>query len=455
MRAIVSDCLSKPQHDAPSDATAGPPRSLRTNFLWTALGNTAYAASQWGTLVVLAKVGTPEAVGQFALGLAISAPIITLANLNLRAVLATDAGTSFPFSDYLTLRVLTTFMAFAVTAAVGVFGSYPAATRATVLCFGATKGLEAISDIHYGRLQQGERMDRIAKSLILRGSGSFALFALVLLWTKTVWCGVAAMAVVWLAVLVSYDVRSGGTASTAEADGGSQGLALLRTSLRWNGPALRRLTAISLPLGIMMALGSLNANIPRYSIDRYLGTRELGFFAALAYLMVAGNTIVAALGQAASPRLAKLFVAGNRRAFVTLLTRLLCVAAGVGGMMILVVAFLGDRILALLYRPEYASYGSELLQLAVVATVTYLASFLGYGMTAVHAFRVQPVIGGGSLLVLLTASVALVPQRGLIGAIWAMGLAMVFQAAASLWVLSRVLGAGTSRGVCVGARLWK
>ncbi|MGI8856402.1 MAG: hypothetical protein ACR2JW_11675, partial [Thermomicrobiales bacterium] len=59
---------------------AQPPgaRSLRANFSWTFVGNVVYAACQWGMLVVLAKLGSPEVVGQFALGLAITAPVIML-----------------------------------------------------------------------------------------------------------------------------------------------------------------------------------------------------------------------------------------------------------------------------------------------------------------------------------------------------------------------------------------
>jgi hypothetical protein len=39
-------------------------RSLRLNFSWTIVGNVVYAGTQWGILVLLARLGTPEAVGQ-------------------------------------------------------------------------------------------------------------------------------------------------------------------------------------------------------------------------------------------------------------------------------------------------------------------------------------------------------------------------------------------------------
>src|SRR5436190_1143591 len=80
--------------------------SLRSNFLWAIVGNVAYAACQWGMLVVLAKMGSAEMVGQFALALAISTPILMFTNLQLRGVQATDARGDYSFRDYLGLRLL-------------------------------------------------------------------------------------------------------------------------------------------------------------------------------------------------------------------------------------------------------------------------------------------------------------------------------------------------------------
>ena len=71
----------------------------------------------------------------------------------------------------------------------------------------------------------------------------------------------------------------------------------------------------ALPLGIVLMLTSLTANLPRYSIERHLGTRELGLFAAVASFVTVGTTIANALGQSATTRLARLFEQGEFRAF--------------------------------------------------------------------------------------------------------------------------------------------
>ena len=83
-----------------------PELSLRLNFAWTFVGNVVYAGCQWGMLVVLAKLGSPARVGEFALALAVTAPILMFTNLALRAVQATDSRQEYTFGDYLGLRLL-------------------------------------------------------------------------------------------------------------------------------------------------------------------------------------------------------------------------------------------------------------------------------------------------------------------------------------------------------------
>src|SRR5258708_4163617 len=91
-----------------------PKLTLRANFGWTIAGNGISAATQWGTVVLLARLGNPAMLGQYALALAICSPAFLLAGLSLRTVQATDVRGEFDFSDYLTLRLLSVAAALVV-----------------------------------------------------------------------------------------------------------------------------------------------------------------------------------------------------------------------------------------------------------------------------------------------------------------------------------------------------
>ncbi|QIN77701.1 oligosaccharide flippase family protein [Rubrobacter marinus] len=397
------------------------------------MGYAVYVGCQWGMLVVLAKLGSPEMVGRFALGLAITAPIILFANLGLRPYQATDAERRYDFGEYLALRLLSTTAALLAVLCVVLLTGYGPETALAVALVGVAKGFEAVSDIFYGLLQQRERMDRVAKSMIFKGLLSLAGLAVAVYLTGSLVWGVVALAAAWALVLCFYDLRSG--------------VAMLGGSFprpRWGAGRLGTLALTTLPLGLAVVMTSLNANVPRYVVEGYLGTRELGIFAAMAYPVAAGATVVGALGQSASPRLAKHYASGDLRAFRALLIKLLGVGAALGGVGLLVAAVAGREILSLVYTPEYADHANVFVWLMGAAGITYMASFVGFGMIAARKLRAQVPLFVGVIGVTAVSCLFLVPSLGLVGAAVGTMLGVVSQLVGGGSVILRALAA--SRG---------
>ncbi len=401
---------ARPARPLPPAPTSPKPLSLRLNFSWSLLGNVVYAASQWGVVVVIAKLGTPTMVGQFALAFAIAAPVFMFTNLALRSVQVTDASRDHAFGDYFVLRLVMTALGLAVIAGLLLVTDYDRDIVLVTALVGLAKASESLSDICYGLMQQRERMDLIARSMVLKGVGSLGAVAALLASTGSLVWAVAGLAASWLGLFVVYDLRRTRLFDTATADGSAA-----RRPAR-----LRRLAVLALPLGVAMMLVSLNSSIPRYFIEEALGERALGFYSALAYLVIGGATVVHALGQSASPRLAQRWAAGDRRGFARLLGRLAAAALGFGGAAWLGAALLGRPVLGLVYTPEYADYAPLFTALVGVAVLWYATDLLGYGLTAMRAFKVQIPI----LAVAVAANAALcawlVPSLGLLGAVWAL-----------------------------------
>jgi O-antigen/teichoic acid export membrane protein len=395
-----------------------PPRvlSLRANFSWTFVGNVVYAACQWAMLVVLAKLGSPEVVGQFALGLAITAPVIMLTNLQLRGVQATDARHEYLFGDYLGLRLTMTPLALVVIVGITLISGYGWETALVILFVGLAKIFESVSDVFYGLMQQYEQMDRIAISMMVKGPLSLVALGAAIAVTGNIVCGTVALAAVWALRLFTYDIPSGAAILRMAQRQGDE-----RASIqpRWDRRRMVRLLWLALPLGFVMMLGSLMTNIPRYFIERFEGTHALGIFAAMAYIVIAGTTVVDALGQAVSPRLARQYAAGEMGAFRTLTMKIFGISAllATGGVLLSLIA--GRQLLTLLYRPEYAAHLAVFIWVIAAAGIGYLASVCGYAMTAARQFMIQVPIYVLSIAVVTVACALLVPDHGLLGAAWA------------------------------------
>ena len=169
------------------------------------------------------------------------------------------------------------------------------------------------------------------------------------------------------------------------------------------------------PLGVVVFLLAIQAQVPRYVVVGLLHTRELGLFSAAAYLTFVGSMLVNALGAPASVRLAQYHVAGARSSFRRLMTKLLLVAGALGIAGILFSAFAGSRILAVLYTNEYSQMAGVLTMLCVGSAISFLASFLGYGMTALRRFRIQVPIFAIVALITLSSCYWLTVRYGLMG----------------------------------------
>jgi O-antigen/teichoic acid export membrane protein len=419
-----------------------PRLSLRANFTWTFWGNVIYAGCQWGMLVILAKLGSQEMVGQFALGFAVTAPVMMFASLRIREVQATDAEREYSFGDYLGLRLITTVLALLVVVVILLIAGYDRETRLVVLAVGIAKSFESISDVYYGLLQKQERMDLIARSLMIKGPLSLAILGITVYLTGSVFWGTLALSASWGLVLLSYDIHNAGRIlkSIPQLPDTLSGQGRQAAALRpcWEKTTLTRLAWLALPLGFVELLSSLNANIPRYFVERCMGASLLGIFAALGYFDRAGNLVAHALGQSVSPRLAQYYAAKNSAAFRKLLLKLVGIGLLLGGTGVLVAQIAGDMIVSWFYRPEYVRH-DVFVALMAAAGMGYLAKFLVYALTAARRFRVLMVLGLSVTAILVVLCIFLIPSGGLHGAalalVGARGVEVAGALAASMLVL--------------------
>jgi O-antigen/teichoic acid export membrane protein len=399
--------------------------SLRNNFSWTFAGNAFYAACQWGILVTITKLGQPEMVGQFVLGLAVTTPIIMFTNMQLRGVQATDAKQEYLFSDYLGFRLVATTVAILIIILVLINARYSRETTLIILLIGIAKAFESISDVFFGLIQQHERMDRIAISLFLKGSISLIVFAFLLNITGNLTWPILGLTMAWAVVLFSYDIRSG--------------FVILRKHFKlrpsWHWDIFKELIWLCLPLGFVRMLISLNENIPRYFIEHFLGIHELGIFSALAYLIFAGSMIVNALGVSATPRLAKYYSVGKKTAFVSLIVKLTGLAALIGLTGFFLTSVAGKQILTLFYEQEYSDYIVVLKWLMVAGGLSYIASFLGHSITAARFFRIQVFLFSTTTITSAIFCFYLLPILGLEGAAIALFLSSLVQVLLSVGII--------------------
>ncbi|PAE38166.1 oligosaccharide flippase family protein [Bacillus sp. 7884-1] len=385
------------------------------NFSWNLIGNLIYSAAQWAIIVVLAKYDGSYMVGVYSLALAVTAPIFMFTNLQLRQIQITDVNNEYNFGIYMGLRYISTIIAFIATLIFSLFNDYNKETLLVVILIGLSKAIESISDMLFGVLQKSEVMDIVSKSLIIKGILSLIILFVTIKYTNNLALAIfLSFVVVRLVVLLFYDYRFAKQ--------------IVDINLEINKDKIKHLAIQSIPLGIVMMLISLNENIPRYFIEKFIGTHELGYFSSIAYIPFAGSVVVSALGQAASPRLSQYFSDNNIKGFLKMLKQFILVGVCLTLLGLIVTLLFSEKILEILYTKEFSKFGSLLVLLMVYFGLSYISSFLGFGLTAMRNFKVQPYLVLFVVFINLIFNALLVPKYGLNGA----GYAMVYSSIAQI-----------------------
>jgi len=397
--------------------------SLRANFLYSLAGNTIFAACQWGILTVFVKWGTSEIVGRYVFASALVTPFYSFFNLQLRQVQASDASGRFTFADYLRSRIMTTTASLAIILGLVLARSFPG-RWGIILLFGMIKATESFSDIYYGLFQRYRRLDKIGISLAARGLASLAALALAFYLTRSLYWGLAAILVAWVATLFICDIRNGrALRSPIEL----RDLGHLPFSKNW-GRAESAIIRLGFPLGLVMVMIALETSIPRIVMDFSRGESELGIFAALIYPTVLGAIISTAVSDASLPQLAVDYAAGNRRRFKSVAQKTVLIAMGMGLAGFVLAWLFGMWLLRFLYTPEYASHAGTFIWIMAASGFTYAASVLGAAATAMQRFKAQSMIHGLNIILLAGSSLVLIRAFGMRGGAYAILASAMFLA---------------------------
>lgn len=377
------------------------PRSLRSNFGAATIGNVMYSGSQFGMLWALARFTSVADVGRYALALAITGPVFILTGLKLRQVQVTDAAGDYTFGQYLALRLATSALGLLAVIAIAYLFPFPAVTMQVLIAVGVYKTVESVIDICYGAIQHREQLHLVARSMVIRSITGLTAFAGTLALTHNVVLAVISLTVLtlWQLAVVTWRVHA------------------MSVSVR---PGFDRkivnLARLSLPLGVSVSVGSLSVNVPRYLIELKQSTVALGVYAALSYPLVATATIAGALVDAASPRLSKMYYAGETANFRRTTFKLIFLGASLGMIGVIAAATVGRFALLVVFGPIYAASSNVLTLLMVAAAIEYTSVFIGTAVNAMRMFTVQAPISIVSLLAVFLIGLIAVPRMGLTGA---------------------------------------
>jgi O-antigen/teichoic acid export membrane protein len=398
--------------------------NYRTNVIWTLFGKSFFLGSQFFLIMFLSKYTDMNTLGAYSLGLAITGPIFLLTNLQLRVLLVTEAEPIKFFSTYFILRIILSFIGFIIVAIICSVSGYDTDVMYIILLCALIKINDSIADIFYGAMHGKSRMDLIAKSQILRGVSNILIFITIYFIFKNIYISFFAGILVSVLITFLFDVKQVNKLDKAnviwtdffwkkrkknnvQVSGNSQGYS-------------KKVLLNGLPLGIIVMIGSLSANVPSYVIETKISLEAVGIFASLVYLIQSTSTFMSALWEPAIPKLTKSRDQNDYKKFTLIVIRLSAAGFFIGLCGFVFVYFFGEYILALFFNPFFVDNSDVFLILSGVLIVRYLGGVWSIAATVLKYYWVQVPLNILNLILVLLGSIFLVEHYGLIGAAYAL-----------------------------------
>ena len=382
---------------------------------WLVGGNFIFAFSQWVILIFFARMTNQENLGQYALALAIVTPIFAVGNLQLRPLYILDVNSEqkYTYTHFYYLRLICSFIALACCLVLGLFFNV---SILVLLLVGLLKFFESYSDIIYAYYNAHDQTQLISKSLFLKGTLSVLAVA-VGLYLFDFYTALILFLIVYLVVWLFIDNLY--IQKTQKIKKMSLDLGMMKSAI---------------PMGISLGIVTLQSNIPRLFLDQYASIEAVGIFTVLSYFIIVGSIFINSICQYLSPRLTHAWN-HNRAYFKKLLSMALLIAGGLGLIAIFLSYFMGEFVLNLVYGAEYVAYTDAFVLTMVAGFILYLATVLGYTLTAIGFIKQQVYLFSIVLIFSVLVSYLCIPEYGIVGGIYTLMVSYLVQCVLSLLVV--------------------
>lgn len=370
------------------------------NLSWIFFANVFASFAKWLIVILIAKNLTATEVGIYSLAFAIGAPVTLFANMKLRSLYITSIEDNL--YDYFYTRNILSVAVFITLAIIGLV-FYPDYFT-VIMLVGLAKILDLQSDLYYAVPHKYNNLNIIGKMIISKQSILLVSFAITLLLTRNLSAALLVQVVLQAIYLIlverKYVFKNYQITKAKATLQGIKGILIL-----------------GVPLGFVQMVFSLNSNYPRYVLEYFENPEVLGYFSAIMYIVIVANLFMSSISQVFLPKLSQLYRALKFSLFRKYVFIYLSMVSLFLGISLISMSFLfGEKILMILYGPEYAEYSHILFLVAISVSINVISWNFDTALMAMRYISIQPKITSINLIITMIIGYVLISEQGIVGA---------------------------------------
>jgi len=357
-------------------------------------------------LVGFARLGGADDAGQFALALALTAPVFVTLELGLRAVYVTS-NVDRPFAAYLRVRAAAMILAGLIS--VGIALIYPSGNPTVIVLVALTKMIDSTVDMSFAVFQRYGKVRTMALAVACNAVLTLILSMLAYALTRSLPLSIAGSALA--SIIAGYYL---GLVPARALLRGERTFFADRTTDK--SQQIAGIVRSGMVVGVSYGLASLTISIPNYALALRASVSEVAKFAILLYAVSAVELLLNSLVQSSMHNLVSIYRSQGPAVLAHYaLIRSLRLSLVLGALAVPLAACLPSLLRGLLgeaFRvPELA-----ILPLSIVILLMPFMFYAGAVVTVGNRYKSHLVASGMAALLSVAVATVTVPRSHMVGA---------------------------------------
>ena len=293
--------------------------------------------------------------GYYAVAMSIGNTLYAIALWGMRSFIVSDQKQEFSYEEYCGARAAGIGIGALGMVAVLLFSHYSSTQILILVLYSVFKFIEACTELLDCFMQEQKQMDINAKSMILRSILYILLFAAALKITGSLAIGLAVISALALAVFVAFNLR------------------IVKEKVSLKGVLFSKGTwkiiRSCFPIMMFESLAAAAIAIPRLRYEEIGSLASLGIYTSIYTMVIFLQLVINVLIYTLAPYMAEAYQNHDHKQFIKQIVTLFAGAAGLGLLAELLVYFLGEPVIGLLYGADVAPYYTY-LYIGIISGVT-------------------------------------------------------------------------------------
>ncbi|MCH4207988.1 MAG: oligosaccharide flippase family protein [Solobacterium sp.] len=317
-------------------------KSLKKNLSWTTAGMVLYNFAIWVLSALTLRMLGATMSGYYAVAMSIGNTMYAIALWGMRSFIVSDQKHEFSYGEYCGARLIGISIGALGLVAVLLFTHYDSTQVLILILYSAFKFAEALTELMDCFMQEQKQMDINAKSMILRSVLYIALFYAALKVTGSLAIGLAVILVLALLVFVFFNLRVVKERVSIKGVIFNQGT--------W------KIVKECFPIMMFESLAAAVVAIPRLRYETIGSLDALGIYTSIYTMVIFLQLVINVLIYTFAPYMAEAYQNHDHKSFMKQVVILFAGAAGLGLLAEVLVYFLGEPVIGLLYGADVGPY---------------------------------------------------------------------------------------------------